>query len=120
MPLGLALFALVWIGLARGAGATSPGSISFWTRCSLDAKIGSVEVTPVEVLHINCAQAAQAIKNGRVALTPGGPIFSTNGYVCRSAIILPRFDPSPSELPAVESCTSASHHHLSFIWNYAR
>jgi hypothetical protein len=52
-------------------------------------QIGSVEITPVDVLRLTCTRAAQAVKNGRVALTPGGPIFSTNGYACRSTISLP-------------------------------
>jgi hypothetical protein len=117
--LGLVLVAVVWTGLARDAGATSSGRITFWTRCPLDVRVASVEVGPVEVLHLTCARAKQAIQSARIALTPGGPVFSTTGYTCRSRIILPRFDPSPIELPALESCVDAGHHRLSFIWNFA-
>jgi hypothetical protein len=117
--LALALVAVAWTGLARDAEATTPARITFWTRCSLDVKVGSFVVTPVEVLHLTCAQADQAIQSARVGVTPGGPIFSTNGYTCRSKIVLPRVDPSPSELPAVERCIAAGHHQLSFIWDFA-
>jgi hypothetical protein len=117
--LGIVLVAVAWTGLARDARATSPARITFWTRCPLEVTVASVEVGPVEVLRLTCAQARQAIQSARIALTPGGPVFSTTGYTCRSRIILPRFDPSPIELPAVESCIDASHHRLSFIWNFA-
>jgi len=96
--------------------ATVPG---FWTRCSLDMKVASVEVSPVEVLHLTCAQAKHAIQRASNPLTPAGPIFSTPGYTCTSTNILPRFDPSPVELPAAETCNGTKHHQFSFIWNYA-
>jgi hypothetical protein len=106
--------------LSSAAGAASPGQITFWTRCSpLEVKVASVEVSPVEVLHLTCAEAKNAIQRARVLLTPGGPIFATHGYACSSTNILPRVDPSPVQLPAAESCVGARHRHLSFIWNYA-
>jgi hypothetical protein len=117
--LALTLGAAVATALASPAGAASPGRITFWTRCSLDVKVASVEVSPVEVLHLTCAQAKHAIQRASILLTPGGPIFATHGYTCRSTNILPRVDPSPIELPAAESCTGAKHRQLSFIWNYA-
>ncbi len=117
--LALALGAAVATALASSAGAVSRGRITFWTRCSLDVKVASVEVSPVEVLHLTCAQAKHAIQRASILLTPGGPIFSTRGYACRSTRILPRVDPSPIELPAAESCTGAEHRQLSFIWNFA-
>jgi len=117
--LGLTLGAAVATALASPAGAVSPGRITFWTRCSLDVKVASVEVSPVEVLHLTCAQANHAIQRASILLTPGGPIFSTHGYTCRSTNILPRVDPSPIELPAAETCAGAKHGQLSFIWNYA-
>jgi hypothetical protein len=92
--------------------------VTLWTRCALDVKIASVEVGPVEALHLTCAQAKHAIQGARIALTPGGPFFSARGYACRSRIILPRFDPSPSELPAVELCRAAGGRELAFIWRY--
>ena len=117
--LGLTLGAAVATALASPAGAVSPRRITFWTRCSLDVKVASVEVSPVEVLHLTCAQANRAIQRASILLTPGGPIFSTHGYTCRSTNILPRVDPSPIELPAAETCAGAKHGQLSFIWNYA-
>jgi hypothetical protein len=94
------------------------GGSPFWTRCSLDVKVASVEVSPVEMLHLTCAQANHAIQRASILLTPAGPIFSTHGYTCRSTNILPRVDRSPIELPAAESCTGAKHRQLSFVWNY--
>ena len=82
-------------------------------------KVASVEVSPVEVLHLTCAQADHAIQRASILLTPGGPIFSTHGYTCRSTNILPRVDPSPIELPAAETGAGATQGQLSFIWNYA-
>lgn len=108
------------------AAAASPGRIIFWTRCSLDVKLASVdklvsvEISPVEVLHLTCAQTNLAIRRASILLTPaGGPIFSTHGFTCRSTNVLPRSGPAPIELPAVYSCTGAKHRQLSFIWNYA-
>jgi hypothetical protein len=109
----------VGTALASPAGAASSGPITFWTRCSLHVKVASVEVSPVEVLHLTCPQADHAIKRARVLLTASGPIFSTRGYACRSTNILPGVDPSPIQLPAVERCTGAKHRQLSFIWDFA-
>lgn len=117
--LGLMLSAVVATVLATPAGAASPGPISYWTRCSLQVKVAGVEVSPVEVLHLTCAQAKHAIQLAKILLTPGGPIFSTHGYRCSSTNILPRVDPSPIQLPAAERCTGAKHRQLSFIWDYA-
>jgi len=116
---GLTLGAAVATVLASPAGAAAPGPITFWSRCSLAVKVASVDVSPVAVLHLTCAQANHAIRRGSVLLTPGGPIFSTRGYACSSRNILPRTDPSPIELPAVESCRGAKHRQLSFIWDWA-
>jgi hypothetical protein len=117
--LGPMLGAVLAVALAISASAAPRGPIMLWTRCSLNVKVAGVEVSPVEVLHLTCAQADHAIIRARVLLTPGGPIFSTRGYTCSSRNILPRVDPSPIELPAAESCTGARHSQLSFIWDYA-
>jgi hypothetical protein len=101
------------------AEASPHPTLSYWTRCLPNAKVAGLELSPVEVRHLSCAQADQAIRRARVLLTPGGPIFSTRGYTCRSTSILPRFDPSPIELPAVELCTRANRQQLTFVWNYA-
>jgi hypothetical protein len=116
---GLTLGAAFATVLASSASAAPRRPIPLWTRCSIDVKIAIVEVSPVEVLHLTCAQADHAIKRARVLLSPGGPILSMRGYTCRSRNILPRVDPSPVELPAAESCTGAKHSQLSFIWDYA-
>jgi hypothetical protein len=78
-----------------------------------------LSVSPVEVLHLTCAQAKHTIQRAKILLTPGGPIFSTHGYTCSSRNILPRVDPSPIQLPAAEHCTGAQHRQVSFIWDYA-
>ena len=46
-------------------------------------------------------------------------MFSTHGYACSSTNILPRVDPSPSQLPAAERRTGAQHRQLSFVWDRA-
>jgi hypothetical protein len=117
--LGLVLSAAFAPVLARPAGAASPGPVTYWTRCSLHLKVASVEVSPVEVLHMTCGQARRAIQRARILLTPGGPIFTTQGLTCRSTGILPRVDPSPNQLPAAERCTGAQQRRLSFIWDWA-
>jgi curli biogenesis system outer membrane secretion channel CsgG len=91
---------------------------SFWTRCSLDLKVSVVEVSPVEVSHLTCAQAKHAIKTAHILLSPGGPIFSASGYTCRSSNILPPVDPSPIQLPATERCVGPSQSKFSFIWDW--
>jgi hypothetical protein len=116
---GLILGAAVATVLVSPAGAASPSPITYWTKCSSHVKVAGVEVSPVEVLHVTCAQANHAIRRARILLTPGGPIFSTHGYTCSSTNILPRVDPSPVELPAAERCTGAQHRQLSFIWDWA-
>jgi len=117
--LGLVLSAVFAPVLAHPAGAASPGPTTYWTRCSLHLKLASIEVSPVEVLHLTCGQARHAIQRARILLTPGGPIFSTQGFTCSSMGILPRVDPSPIELPAAERCTGAEQRRLSFIWDWA-
>ncbi len=67
---------------------------------------------------MTCARAGRAIQRAHVLLSPGGPIFWTRGYACRSRAILPPVDPSPASLPAAEFC-SRGQHQLSFVWDYA-
>jgi hypothetical protein len=117
--LGVTLVVVAATALANSAGGASRVRTPFWTRCSLHVKVANVEVSPVEVKQIPCVQARRAIQRASILLTPGGPIFSTRGYSCRSTNILPPVDPSPIQLPAAEHCAGAKHSHLSFIWNYA-
>ena len=105
--------------LASPVSADSAGPITYWTKCSLRMTVKGVEVSPVEVLHLTCAQARHMIQRAKILLTPGGPIFSTHGYTCSSRNILPRVDPSPIQLPAAEHCTGAQHRQVTFIWDYA-
>ena len=105
--------------LASPVSAISAGPTTYWTKCSLRIKVARVEVSPVEVLHVTCAQAKHTIQRAKILLTPGGPIFSTHGYTCRSRNILPRVDPSPIQLPAAELCTGGQHRQVTFIWDYA-
>jgi hypothetical protein len=116
---GLVLGAALAPVLAHSAGAASPNQLTYWTRCSLRLKVASVEVSPVEVRQLTCGQARDAIERARILLTPGGPIFSTQGFTCTSKRILPRTDPSPIELPAAERCTGTQRRQLSFIWDWA-
>jgi hypothetical protein len=106
-------------GAARPARPTAHAPVKLWTRCSPHVTIGGFEAGPIEVLHLTCKEAADAIRHGHVLLTPGGPIFTTGGYACHSTNILPRYDPSPIELPATETCISGKHRHLSFILDHA-
>jgi len=105
--------------LASPVSAASAGPTTYWTKCSLRVKVEGVEVSPVEVLHLTCAQARHVIQRARILRTPGGPVFSTHGYTCSSKSILPRVDPSPIQLPAAEHCTGAQLRQVSFIWDYA-
>lgn len=116
---GLMLSVAVATVLASPVSAVSDGATTYWTKCSLRVKVEGVEVSPVEVLHLTCAQAKHVIQRAKILLTPGGPIFSTHGYRCSSKSILPRVDPSPIQLPAAEHCTGAQQRQVSFIWDYA-
>jgi hypothetical protein len=119
VAVGLVLAAALAPVLAHPAGAASPRAITNWTRCSLHLKVASVEVSPVEVEHLTCGQAREAIQHARILLTPGGPIFSTQGYTCSSRAILPPVDPSPIQLPAAERCLGAQGRQLGFVWDWA-
>jgi hypothetical protein len=116
---GLLLGAALATVLASPAGAVSSGPFNIWTRCSLRVKVADVEVSPIEVLHLTCPRARHAIREAKILLTPGGPIFSMHGYTCSSTRILPPVDPSPNQLPAAERCTGAKHRQLAFIWDWA-
>jgi len=111
--------ALTLVAAPAAGSAAAPRLPTFWTSCSMNVKESVVEIWPVEVLHLTCAQAEHTIKSAHVLLTPGGPLFSASGFACRSAGILPRVDPSPIQLPAKESCSDHSQRKLSFIWNYS-
>jgi hypothetical protein len=110
---------------ATGVGATAATATgkagaqpAFWARCSFSIQLSGVEVSRVEVVHLSCAQAKHAIQRAHVLLSPGGPIFSTRGYACRSTNILPRVDPSPIQLPAEELCRQGSRR-VAFVWDYS-
>lgn len=126
---GLVLAAGLWLGsgaatavgskpAGHGSKPVSGEAGAFWTRCSLHATMSGFEISPVEVLHMTCARAGRVIERGHVLDSPGGPIFWTRGYDCRSRAILPRVDPSPASLPAAEFCRRGSRR-LSFVWDYA-
>lgn len=46
----------------------------------------SIPVTRLRVSRISCSRAAAAVRAGSFELTPGGPLFSTPGFVCSSPI----------------------------------
>jgi hypothetical protein len=116
----LAAGLLVVSGAATAARSHAPAHRiqAFWTRCDRHVTMSGFEISPVEVLHTTCARAGRAIERGRVLDTPGGPMFWTRGYACRSRAILPPVDPSPASLPAAEFCRQGTRQ-LSFVWDYA-
>ena len=63
---GLILGAAVVPVLVSPAGAAPPSPITYWTRCSLHVKVAGVEVSPVEVRQLLCAQASLAIRRASV------------------------------------------------------
>ena len=67
--LGLILGAAIATVLVGPASAAHPDPINYWTKCSLHVKRAGVEVSPVEVLHLTCAQANQAIRRAKILLT---------------------------------------------------
>lgn len=119
---GLLLAAGLWLGsgaaTAVGSKPVAHRAPAFWARCSLHATMSGFEISPVEALHMTCARAGRVIERGHVLDTPGGPMFWTRGYNCRSRAILPPVDPSPSRLPAAEFCRRGGRQ-LSFVWDYA-
>jgi hypothetical protein len=61
----------------------------------------SIPVTHLGVSRISCSRAAAAVRAGRFELTPGGPLFSTPGFVCSS----PVGPPLPGTRPRYFRCT---------------
>ena len=57
-------------------------------------------VTHVRVSRISCSRAAASVRAGKFELTPGGPLFSTPGFVCRSPI----GPPPPGSKPRYFRC----------------
>jgi hypothetical protein len=119
---GLMLAAGVWgAAAAANANGSKPAlgeASAFWKRCSFQVRVWQFEISPVEVLHTTCGAARHVIERGHVLESPGGPIFSTRGYACRSRAILPPVDPSPARLPAAEFCRRGTRR-ISFVWDYA-
>ena len=117
--LGLILGAALATALVGPASAASPDPITYWTKCSLHVRRAGVEVSPVEVLHLTCAQANQAIRRARILLTPRRPDL-LDAWVHMQLDEHPSARRSlPVELPGGGALTGAQHRQLSFIWDWA-
>lgn len=60
----------------------------------------SIPVTHLRVNGISCSRSAAAVRAGKFELTPGGPLFSTPGFVCNSPI----GPPLPGSKPRFFKC----------------
>jgi hypothetical protein len=56
------LLLLVAAAVSVPAEASPHPTGSYWTRCLPSARVAGLELSPVEVRHLSCAQADQAIR----------------------------------------------------------
>jgi hypothetical protein len=61
-------------------------------------------VRRLQVSHLTCARAVRAIRRGKFALTPGGPVFSTRGFHCSSPV-----GPPLNDAPRFTVCRRRGH-----------
>ncbi len=61
----------------------------------------TLPVTSLRVNRISCASAATAVRASTFEATPGGPLFSTRGFICTGPI----GPPPPHSKPRDYSCT---------------
>jgi hypothetical protein len=71
----------------RDAAAT--GATRQWHGCSRHTR----RTRHLQVSRLTCANAIGAIRRGKFALPPGGPVFSTPGYRCHSPVGPPLYRP---------------------------
>jgi hypothetical protein len=81
ISVAITVAALAVIG-AGSAGGAPRGSAGQWTGCSGHPR----QVRHLQASRLTCAKAIKAIKRGKFALTPGGPLFSTRGFKCDSPV----------------------------------
>lgn len=68
---------------------------------SRDSTGQTLPVTSLRVDRISCASAASAVRASRFEATPGGPLFSTRGFICTGPI----GPPPPHSKPRYYCCT---------------
>jgi hypothetical protein len=68
---------------------------------SRDSTRQTLPVTSLRVNRISCASAATAVRASTFEATPGGPLFSTRGFICTSPI----GPPPPHSKPRYYRCT---------------
>ncbi len=68
---------------------------------SPDSTGQTLPVTSLRVNRISCATAATALRASTFQATPGGPLFSTRGFICTG----PVGPPPPHSKPRFYRCT---------------
>lgn len=106
LSVAIAFAAVAVIGVASAAGAPRARA-GHWTGCSGHPR----QVRHVQVSRLSCAKAVRAIKRGKFALTPGGPLFTTPRFKCESPV------GPPMDGPRFTVCTR--HHHKFRFYSFA-
>ncbi|HYB31447.1 MAG TPA: hypothetical protein VEF89_32965 [Solirubrobacteraceae bacterium] len=87
--------------------SAAPADGAQFKRClhehlsSRDSAGQTLPVTSVQVKRISCASAAAAVRASTFEATPGGPLFSTPGFICTG----PVGPPPPHSKPRYYRCT---------------
>ncbi|MGO9901789.1 MAG: hypothetical protein ACLP0J_19355 [Solirubrobacteraceae bacterium] len=68
---------------------------------SRDSTGQTLPVTSLRVNRISCASASTAVRASTFEATPGGPLFSTRGFICTGPI----GPPPPHSKPRYYRCT---------------
>ncbi len=68
---------------------------------SRDSTGQTLPLTSLRVNRISCASAATAVRASTFEATPGGPLFSTRGFICTGPI----GPPPPHSKPRYYRCT---------------
>jgi hypothetical protein len=87
--------------------SAAPAEAAQFKRClhehlsSRDSAGQTLPITRVQVKRISCASAAAAVRASTFEATPGGPLFSTPGFICTGPI----GPPPPRSKPRYYRCT---------------
>jgi hypothetical protein len=92
------------VGLVTGVAGAAPAGARMWVPCAGHPK----QVRNLQASRMTCRRARRAVRRGKVALTPGGPLFTTPRFKCDSPIGPPL---PPNLAPRFTLCT---HGHRAF------
>jgi hypothetical protein len=87
--------------------SAAPAAGARFNRCphehlsSRDSTGQTLPVTNLRVHRISCASATAAVRASTFEATPGGPLFSTAGFICTG----PVGPPPPHSTPRYYRCT---------------